>query len=451
MPPTVGQQFCAGTDSVFFSVPRDERIVSQRDAPVCVDGSVTVRFHGSRGAGCVAHGLCGYAGTDVWHLEGGDLTLAVVERHGHRALDTVYATDDARPVAQVTRLVGGHVRGTCRDRGFTGELEARLQPVHAGQVSFRPARAGVDRSPSRCAGPVDTDLPMMPATQLPLAAVMRDGAETHVDAQPSFVRGGFAGTIAEHLSITIGRPDHSFSGGHAPYRGPAVRIVTVSFRIAASTGSIAVSWSHPPAGCALLDACGLRGAERVRLRSSAARSRALTLAAEGPAGRPQRDFLAALGLIGTGNPLGIEVVGGQLGGTALGIQDATAQSGAVCRETADTQGSVLVDAAAGHLTLSLRPLAFDPLVAASGDPLRTSCPGPELDSHPLASLRLPPGALAAGRTTLAFTRPIGFDDHGYEVRLAPHLTVRLTRTRIRQRVVRDRTGARGLMGRSNAE
>jgi hypothetical protein len=451
MPPTAGQLFCAGTDSVFFSVPRDERIVSQRDARVCIDGSVTVRFHGSRRAGCAAHGLCDYAGTEVWHPGGGDLTLAVVERHGHRAVDTVYATDDARPAAQVTRIVGGHVRGTCRDRGFTGDLEARLQPVDAGLVSFRPARAGVDHVPSRCGGPVDADLPMMPATQLPLAAVMRRREETHVVAQRRFARGGFAGTVAAHLSITVGRPGRSFSGGHAPYRGPATRIVTVSYRIATSTGSIAVSWSHPPAGCALLDACELRGTERVGLRSPAGSSRRLTLVAEGPAGRPERDFLAALGLSSTGNPLGIVVVGSQLAGTALGIRDMTAQSGAVCRETAAAHGSVLVEAAAGHLTFSLTPFGLDPLLGSSGDPLRTSCPGPELGSHPMASLRLPPGALAAGRTTLAFTRPIGFDDDGYVVRLTPRITVRLTRTRIRERVVRDRTGVRDPMGRSNAE
>jgi hypothetical protein len=448
--PPAGRRFCGGNDSVFFVVPRGERIVSQRDARVCIDGSVTARFHGSREAGCAAHGLCDYAGTDVWHPGGGDLTLAVVQRRGHRAVETVYAADDAHPAAQVTRVIGGHVHGTCRDRGHTGDLEARLQPVHAGQVSFRPARAGVDRSPSRCAGPVDADLPMMPATQLSLAAVMRGQAERRVVARRRFARGGFAGTIAEHLSITIARPGPPFSGGHAPHRGPATRIVTVSYRIAAPTGSIAVSWSHPPAGCALLDACELRGTERVGLRSSAGRAPKLTLVAEGPAGRPERDFRAALGLSSTGNPLGIDVVGAQLGGTVLGIRDATAQPGAVCRETADAQGSVLADAAAGHLTFSLSPSELGPLFDGGGDPLRTSCPGPGLGAHPLASLRLAPGALAAGTTTLAFTRPIGFDDHGYQVRLTPHLTLGLTRTRIHARVVGHRSGARSLMGRSNA-
>lgn len=442
--PPAGRPFCGGNDSVFFAVPRGDRIVSQRDARVCIEGSVTVRFHGSRGAGCAAHGLCDYAGTEVWQPGGGDLTLAVVQRRGHRAVETVYAADDAHPAAQVTRVVGGRVHGTCRDRGYTGDLEARLQPVHAGQVSFRPARAGVDRFPSRCAGPVDADLPMMPATQLPLAAVMRGQGETRVVAQRRFARGGFAGTIGEHLSITIARPGLPFSGGHAPQGGPAMRIVTVSYRIAASTGSIAVSWSHPPAGCALLDACELRGTERVGLGSSVRRSRKLTLVAEGPADRPERDFWAALGLSSTGNPLGIDVVGAQLGGTVLGIRDATAQAGAVCRETADAQGSVLADAAAGHLTFWLNPSELGPLFDGGGDPLRTSCPGPGLGAHPLASLRLPPGALAAGTTALAFTRPIGFHDHGYQVRLTPHLTVRLTRTRIRARVVGDRTGARSL-------
>jgi hypothetical protein len=413
--------------TVAFELTSGARLVSERNLPVCLTGSATVSFHGSRLAGCGSHGLCQYAGTETWRPEQGTLSILVIADHGRRRTLQMFTPGGSAPLAGIVRRrVGGRVSGTCRDSGVPSVVFPPLRGVHDGRARLELPRGGVDTWPSLCAGPLASHLPPFPAISLSVARALRGTAAATVDRSRNFSGGGFAGTVAEHLTVTTGQPEN---GGGAP--SPAVRkrryrTVTLTYRIQSPIGSVAVDWDHATAGCTELDACGLQGRERVGVSEPASDS-TLQISAEATARRPKRDLLAALGLSRRGDPKGIGVVGelrprSDLSTTAVG-------HGVRCRDgrAVGPPTAILISGSRGRLTASYTPL-FE------GDPLRTSCPGPALGAHALASATLAPGALAARRVTLSFTRPETYDDHGYAVHLAPQLSLALTRERVTQRV-----------------
>jgi hypothetical protein len=137
--------------------------------------------------------------------------------------------------------------------------------------------------------------------------------------------------------------------------------------------------------------------------------------------------LTALGLSHRGDANGIEVIG-ELRPTT-DVSTSSRQSDLLCHDGRSAGPTLIViSGSAGRLKASYGSV-FE------GDPLRTSCPGPALGLHSLASATLSPGALASPRPTLSLTRPKSYDDHGYVVHLVPDISLSLTRERITQRVV----------------
>ena len=64
---------------------------------------------------------------------------------------------------------------------------------------------------------------------------------------------------------------------------------------------------------------------------------------------------------------------------------------------------------------------------------RTRCPGPtDANAAPLATGELPLDRLAHRTVTLSLTTGSAFSDDGYDVRIVPHLTLTLTRVRVRR-------------------
>jgi hypothetical protein len=425
-PPAAGCQSASFT-SVGFELPGDARVISEHDLPVCLTGTATVRFHGSRAAGCGPRGLCAYAGTDTWEPKRGTLTVIVVSVHGRRRTLQMFTPGGGSLAGVVTRRFGGRVAGTCRESsvpGF-GPLPS-LRAVHDGRIALRMPRGGVDVWPSVCAGPLAADLPPFPSIGLPVAQVLSGSAAATVDRSRPFSRGAFAGTVADHLKITTGLAEPGLGDQPPATHRRRYRTVTLTYQVQRPIGSVEVDWAHPTAGCRELDACGLHGRESLTLGAPAS-GLTLQIVAEAPASRPERDLLAALGLSHQGDPKGVGVVGVFQPRTDVSTTT-SGQHGVPCRDRRSVGPMPIVILGSGGRLKATYSSAFE------GDSLRTSCPGPALGLHALASATIAPGALASHRLTLSLTHPTAYDDHGYVVHLAPQLSLRLTRERLTQRV-----------------
>ena len=182
----------------------------------------------------------------------------------------------------------------------------------------------------------------------------------------------------------------------------------------------------------MLDACALRGSEQMRLLRGNAGT--LELDAYGPADRPERDFLTALGVDRGGDADGITINALDLVGAPLRTTAVTSQDGARCRGTG--AGSLGLYATTAHGRLS-----FHALGVGDTDPLRTSCPGPVLAARQLAEARPARGIFASRHVTLSFPRATrALQDSGFELRVHPRLELALTRARISNRILTYATG-----------
>jgi hypothetical protein len=418
---------------------------SLREAPVCIRGAVTISFVGSRAAGCASLGVCRYSGTISWHPGRGELFTAIQGPRGRRHqiasfLPTGAGASGRRRASIVTRRVGPDgVRGECRESPLPGGSLDSATDVGDGQISIQLPPAGVDIWATRCAGPLARDLPALPVIDLLLRDVLAGHATATIDQTHAFSRGGFAGEITTDLHVLTGRavkihPESSESRTVATPSASAEREVTANFALRTAAGALTASWSHSAAGCTQLDACGLRGTSRITFPRSAG---TLSLTASGPASRPDRDFLTALGLSHRGNANGISINAlGSIGTRDINSEQ-TIQDGSRCRDSTPLQGAILQGETGSDsqqpagFTLSYQPRGSVAHRFSAGDPLRTSCPGPELGHHVAARVPIAPFALAGRTPTIRVSHPVSFNDHGYAVHFPAGLTLRLTRTSIR--------------------
>jgi hypothetical protein len=75
----------SGESGSFFFTAGGSTLLSETSLTVCVSGRLTVTFAGDPAAGCAAHGLCGYSGTESFDPDGvGELNIARFSRHGGR-------------------------------------------------------------------------------------------------------------------------------------------------------------------------------------------------------------------------------------------------------------------------------------------------------------------------------------------------------------------------------
>jgi len=398
---------------IAIGVPEGGKVLSETDVPVTVKGGLVVSFRGDAAAGCASYGLCSYTGTVIARPTEGDVTIATVRQHKrieHIATLILDTGENGYTVsARVQRSVPGGQGGTCIDgQGSTFFGDARSTAARGGMVTLRVFARGGSLLQTRCAGPLDGDLAgVSPAARVSVARLLRGRTILHLSGTRTFAVHGFAGTLTSSLVLRLGKPSTqpqpstpNFPSGLKTQRE---RIVTERLKVVRAAGDLGatVSGTSDPVVCGLLDTCGLT--ETLAL-SPAAPEFFGQVIAMGPASRPYRDFLTAMGLARGGRSRGISAV---LFVSLYGrVQAEISQAGATCTDTAKTG---VVSAAVG---ISGRP----PSSGAFAGGWRTQCPGPLLTgSLNRVAVSLSPGALRRRQFTIDLTGHGSFTDDGYVI------------------------------------
>lgn len=417
----------AQSTSVLFAFPGG-KLVSDTDVPVTAEGQIVVSFHGDAGAGCAAYGLCPYSGTVVVRPRNGDFAVAVYRQHGQLKRQALLEFEPAPgqyyTASSVERSIPGQPPGMCADTE-SNPLETPSTSSHDGEVTIRLFSPGGTALSTRCAGPLDGDVAGLgPTVTIPLKQIARGRMTVNLGGTGTFAAHGFAGTVNSTLTLALGKPSKNSSQAVFPPGIKTTRIRTVSERLTltrtAGDLSATIQGVANPLVCRLLDSCGLAGTIGF---GPAAHEFTGEVLASGPAARPYRDFLAALGL-SAGNPSGISLDVG--GNWMTGPATAELNQSGTCTDTAPG-GLMFLQLAAGHGELK----GF-----ADTSSWRTRCPGPDLNANdnPLLDAVLPRSAL--GRRTFTIRlRPAGaVADDGYTVTLHGRLSLVVRRGRISQSV-----------------
>lgn len=422
------------TSVTLFGFPSGGKLVSETDVNVTTEGQIVVSFHGDAEAGCAAYGLCPYSGTIVVRPRSGDFGLAVYRVHGRlereASLELQVAPGQYYTASNVERSIPGQPPGMCADAESTG-LESPSTSTHGGALTIRLFSPDGTALSTRCAGPLDADVAGVgPTVTIPLRRLARGEMTVNLSGTGPFASHGFAGTVISTLALVLGRPSKTSSGPAFPPGIKTTRIRTVSEhltlrRITGDLGAT-IQGDGNPLVCRLLDSCGLVGTLGV---GDAASAFVGTVIARGPASRPYRDFLAALGL-GAGDPRGISVSVGAY--WSMGPATAELNQSGTCTDSAPGP-IVFVDLLPNHGELK---------GSANTSSWRTRCPGPSLTdgSAPLLTAALPRHALRQRTFTIGL-RPAGaIEDDGYTMSVHGHLSVVVRRGRISQSVSTTPTG-----------
>ena len=280
-------------------------------------GSLAVSFHGDPGTGCAARGLCGYSGTVVWRpgqeLSSGSLLIEKLRAHrrvSYAAQLVLFGGPGttAEVSAAVRRAAPGQAAGTCADA--SSPQSNTTLAVRGGAIALRILGSGSTVLATRCAGPLDADIAAaLPSPALSVGAALRGHRRVELAGTSSFAAGGLAGTVTSTLVLHLGAAQSGGTGimpGGAR-RGPRERIVSEPLALVRTSGAVTVqvAGAANPDICGGLDSCGLQGTISLQPGPNAAGE----LTAFGPARRPYRDFLAALGRSRRGRAAGITVAG----------------------------------------------------------------------------------------------------------------------------------------------
>ena len=413
------------------------------DVAVAVRGSLVVSFHGDQGSGCEEHGLCGYSGTVAWTPpSSGILDVLASGSHGRdtyqAGLDLIDLTGFGPGTGAVTNARvsftapgAASPSSTCADAADSNGVALDL-PVDRQRVTFTLEPLSPSAIQTRCAGPLMSDLARVLHTQTLLIGQVLHGHRTvDLSGSGSFDAGGFAGSVTSTLSFVLGssrrtsliakpKPKPKTSNANRE------RFAEVTYR-ASVTGTVVehLAGAPQPGQCQPLGSCGAAGT--VILRADGTTSSA-GLSANGPAARPDRDFLAALGLSKRGNPRGL-FVGGFVtfdSGGALS-EDLNPGFADACQDgTTAPSGYALLMPRGRKLEVSYT--SED--VQGVGE-LRTRCPGPMTTMGAVATAQLPVGALARRRLTIHLHAVSPFAGDGYTGSVDTQVTLTLTRLRVR--------------------
>jgi len=349
------------------------KLLSAASIPVRPEGEIVVTFHGDAAAGCATYGLCPYSGTIVVSPKSGDVGVEKYRRHGHIGTTVSVLLNPGAGLyltaARVERSTPGQPPGLCADTEMNVFDELGTTTHGAAVTIGLFTRNGTTLS-TRCAGPLDGDLAGVgPTVTLPLGRLARGHTNLNLSGTGTFSAHGFAGTISSTLVLHLGKPSKqtnvgtpTFPPGIKPTR---MRIVTGRLKLSQLTGDLSatVQGTANPVVCQSLDSCGLVGTLRF---GDIARRVNASVTASGPASRPDRDFLAALGLSSEGNPRGISV-GLFANWMASPLRSATTQFGS-CTDSAP----------AASISLDLTARGGELRGFASPESPRTRCPGPEI-------------------------------------------------------------------------
>ncbi len=414
------------------------------EIPARITGSVVVRFRGDLATGCAVRGLCGYAGSVLWTPPAaGSLTIFETRSSGRRRYQlNLSFTDPNGAPGQGQAVTDADVKQTPPAPGSTSQPGSSCAdatsaapdvqlPVRRGRVKFSLTHASPSPLQTRCAGPLIADLASALSAPAPtLGAALRGAITLDYAGAHRFASRGFAGTVDSTMTIRLGRPHRLLSVAPRPAaRLERYREVQIDYRATvAGNVTTAVRGDAQPGLCDPLGACGLHGTLSV---TPAAAPGEASIQAFGPASRPQRDFLTALGLSTAGRAHAITVVG-QVAFNQGGVITAHAdQGGASCRDSAVLgASSVQFGAKRGRLS------AVYTAGLGLADALRTRCPGPFGPPGTLASGGAPLSRLALRSAILSLDQSASFIDDGYRGDSTAHLRLTLRRQRIRTLILR---------------
>lgn len=409
-----------------------QRLVSETTVPVSASGELVVSFHGDVFSGCVADGLCGYSGTVIVQ-PGNGLQLAVGRLRGAHGrsyeafLELGAGPTELLSAAEVRRTAVGKPAGMCADarQSFTSSPIS----ITGGEATVALLQSGGTLLETRCAGPLDGDLAAVsPSATVPLSTLLRGRSTVSLRGTRSFATHGFAGTVSSTITLALGKPQTVSPGSSKPFfpkgiKTQRTRTVTEQLSLEHTSGALSASiqGTASAAICGLLDSCGLSGT--LTLTPQPLQS-AGELYASGPATRPYRDFLAALGLSRGGNPRGIQVLG-----------DVEWVDGGTAAEDLSQPGACTDSEPLGAAGLTIAPLGGRVATSFSVfSPPRTGCPGPLLGSEPLASGELPRRDLGAHTLALTVRAAGSREDDGYVAELGGSLTVEVRRGALSSRI-----------------
>lgn len=415
-----------------IGLPSGGKVLSQTNVSGKVQGQLVVSFHGDSAAGCATYGLCAYSGTIVVQPQSADLVVVKYRSHGlirHEADFSLQSGNSGfLTVAQVQRSVPGQPAGECADTPATGGLSNATTTVHGNSISIAVLNPGDSVLTTRCAGPLEADVAGAgPRATISLSAAPRGHTTIDLSGTHSFATHGFAGTVSSTLVVRLGKPQREPQNPPLP---PGIgirreRIVFETLRLTGVGGRISedVLGSTDPVVCRLLDSCGAAGTLTVAPRLTPGAS--AEIAATGPASRPYRDFLTALGLSRAGQASGISV-GGAVGLPSGGAVTADFTAPSACTDTA-TDGDLFVAAEKSRGVLRM---------SAGSRSWRTRCPGPLVgEQEQLLSGAVPISALARRTFTVVLHGLGSLVDDGYSASLHGRLTLRLRRGRVSQQVI----------------
>src|SRR5262249_40174612 len=138
-----------------------------------------------------------------------------------------------------------------------------------------------------------------------LRRAMRGRLRFDLSGTHAFAVHGFAGTVTSTVVLHLAKARRQSAAGFSPpTKVRRIRSVTQRLSLFRVAGQLtpAVPGSTNPLIGGLADSCGLTGTLRLAPRVGPSTA---FLTATGPASRPYQDFLAALGLSGTGRSNGI--------------------------------------------------------------------------------------------------------------------------------------------------
>lgn len=411
------------------------RIARTLSIPVCARGGVTVTFAGDP-ATCSAAGLCAYAGSDAFSVQGaGALSLTTTRGNGHRATSATLFLPEGPVTSAVTRTPAPGAQFSCSDTpGEEGQGGGffSIPPSAGSQVTIGLVSSASKLLGTRCAGPLTGDLRgALPTRTIGLKSLARGRRVIDLTGTGTFTAHGLTGTVRSSVVLVLGRPQPQpdSSGLPAGTRVARVREASVSDRVMGLTGQATAMVSTTPeaALCAPLDACGLAGT--ITVTPGALRGGSIELFASAPITRPLAWLRAALNLDRAAPPHGVTVFGaGQA--RLSGRVSADLAQGGICRDSTIVSGAVIETAVdrRGRLHVVLQAL-----LTGAADPLRTRCPGPDLGQRSLAAAVVP-REVWRRRTFAVLLHGASFADGPYRVTIDSTLRLALRRGRLSLRV-----------------
>jgi hypothetical protein len=406
-----------------------------------VSGQVVVTFSPAA-SGCAALDACGYSGTEI-SRPGAQADVQVttyVRRHRPGADFELSFTDFSNPNVLTYTGVHSAQGGTCVDE--TQDVGGASASGTPGHVRITLAMPGTS---TRCAGPLPSDLlAAMPTLTISPRQLLRGPTVLDFHSVRTFTAHGFTGTVTSTVVVRLGRAraqSQLLPPGLPRPPEQRTREVTLPLSLTSARGALVAGFtgSSDTNVCLLLDSCGIVGT--VTMTPSPAIGTAQgSLFATGPAKRPLRDFLTAMGLASGGRPAGIQAFGIIVWDDRGAASARLTQNGQHCADTAPLGYGFAVVGIARARVIALYAPGYDYL--GLGNPsVRTRCPGPTMTNPAQIQGAAPLSVMHRRSFTIALSpAQSSAEDDGYIVALHGQVWLTFTRGPVTQRIVTTPAG-----------